>query len=162
MTNINQFIFTRTQPQKKLEVIKSLTINEINMITTQTLIRMVREAGYSYKSRSRNKDLKISHKYRRGNNWNSTVDALCLYKGKLYLNLTILDDSTDHSTSIEFGKFFGDKYSGYRVSYIDTDRYGNPQTKYAVYDAKEKTAVLRSFLLEYVERKYADKLNPKS
>lgn len=161
MTNINQFIFTRTNPKKKLEVIKALSANEVNMITTQTLIRMVKEAGYSYKARSRNKDLKISGKNRRGNNWNSTVDALCLYKGKLYLDLTVLDDSTDHCTSAEFNEFFRNKYGDYRLSYVDKDEYGNPQTTYAIYDKDDKVAVLRSFMLQYVDSKYADKLNPK-
>ena len=159
MTNINQIIFTRTQPKKKQEIVKALSTDELFMITTSTLTRIVKEVGYCYKKRSRNKDLRISSKFRCGNHWNSTVDALSFYRGKLLLELTVCDDSTDHCMVEEYDKFFKDKYSGYRVSYIDTDRYGNPCTTYAIYDREDKAAILRSFLLQYLDNKYASKLN---
>ena len=38
MININQFIFSRTQPQKNLEIIKSLSEAELLAITPATII----------------------------------------------------------------------------------------------------------------------------
>ena len=44
-TNINQIIFTRTQPKKKLDIINSLTEAELLATTEATITRIVKEVG---------------------------------------------------------------------------------------------------------------------
>lgn len=53
-TNINQIIFTRTQPKKKLEIINSLSEAELMATTEATITKIVKEAGSRlYKSRDK-------------------------------------------------------------------------------------------------------------
>ena len=84
-TNINQIIFTRTQPKKKLEIINSLSEAELMVTTEATITKIVKEAG-SRLYKSRDKQLRIGHDRRKGNNWNSTVESVELIKGKLFLD----------------------------------------------------------------------------
>ena len=155
MTNINQFIFSRTQPQKKLQVIKFLSEAELLSITPSTITRMVKEAGNNmYKSR--NKELRISSDRRKGNNWNSEMECIYLVKGKLYLDFYVQYGSTDTNTSEHLETFL--QRGEYLGTIEHTDYYGNPQTSYFRYDQSDKARVIRSILEEYVYTKYADKL----
>ena len=43
--NINDFIFKRTAPKKKLEIINSLSQGELLAITYKTILRIIKEAG---------------------------------------------------------------------------------------------------------------------
>lgn len=158
MTNINQFIFSRTQPQKKLQVIKFLSEAELLAINSGAIMRMVKEAGHNmYKSR--NKELRISSDRRKGNNWNSVVESVYLVKGKLYVDFYVQYGSTDTNTSEPLETFL---HKGEYLGTIEhTDYYGNPQTSYFRYDQSDKARVIRSILEEYVCVKYHDKLKPK-
>jgi len=154
-TNINVELFKRYSPKKKLELIEALTPAELMNITTATIVRIVKEAGVNmYKSR--NKTLRISRDRQRGNNWNSTIEAVELYKGIPYLDVYMQYDNTDTNTSKLFSSFIlqGDC----RVEITRDDRYGNPRTYYAIYDEGDKQRVIRSILEEYVYTKYHDKL----
>lgn len=44
-TNINQELFKRYAPKKKLEIINNLTTAELLATTPETLMRIVKEAG---------------------------------------------------------------------------------------------------------------------
>ena len=154
-TNINQIIFTRTQPNKKIEIIKNLTEAELLATTEATITKIVKEAGRKmYKSRD--KQLRVDYDRRKGNNWNSTVESVELIKGKLYLDFYIQYENTDTNTSEEYDNFF--RRGNFRGEIRRLDRYGNGRTYYFCYDETDKARVMRSILLEYVYSKYNDKL----
>ena len=154
-TNINQIIFTRTQPKKKVEIINHLTEAELLATTEATITRIVKEVGSTiYKSRD--KRLFIDGDRRKGNSWNSTIEGLDLIKGRLHLNIYVQYENTDTNTSEEYDNFF--RRGNYRGEVRRLDRHGNGRTYYYLYDTSDKASVMKSILLEYVYRKYADKL----
>lgn len=103
--NINQLIFSRiAPPQKKLKAIEKLTSSEL-WATPETITRIVKETGERI-GKSRNKRLYISRDRQQGNNWNSTVVAVEIYKGTLYLDIYFQMDSTDTNLSVPFSTFF--------------------------------------------------------
>ena len=154
--NINEFIFTRTQPRKKIETIEKLSADELLSVRENTVKRIVKEAGRRmYKSRD--KALGIDCDRRAGNNWNSTIDGIDLIKGKLHLSIYIQYENTDTNTSEEYDEFFK-SWCIYRGEIRRLDRHGNGRTYYFNYDQGDKARVMKSILLEYVYTKYADKL----
>lgn len=96
--NINETIFSRIAPKKKLEVVKNLSDSELLSVSPDTITRIVREVG-SKKYKSRDKSLRISDV---GNNWNSTFDGVETSKGNLYVELYLQYENTDTSTSENF------------------------------------------------------------
>ena len=87
--NINDELFKRYAPKKKIEIIKNLTSSELLATTPATMERIIKEAGrYQYKSVD--KRLFISRDRQEGNSWNSMVEAVELMKGKLYLDLSLI------------------------------------------------------------------------
>ena len=153
--NINIELFKRYAPKKKLELIEKLGPADLMNVSTATLEKIVKEAGRNmYKSR--NKRLFISRDRQRGNSWNSTIEAIELVKGKLYLDAYIQYENTDSNTDYPVSSFLQRGES--RVELKRSDRYGNDRTYYAHYDEGSKQRVIRSILEEYVYTKYADKL----
>jgi len=152
-TNINQFLFTRTAPQKKLAVINNLSQYELLNVTTATITRIIKEAGYGKKG-SPNKTLRLTVTV--GNDWNSDVESIYVWKGKLYIDFYLQYSNTDTSTEDTWSNFI---YRGdYRGSYKYTDRYDNPQTAYFTYDEEDKARVIKAILKSYIKTKYASKL----
>lgn len=149
--NINTELFKRYAPKKKLEIIEKLTPAELMNVTTATLTRIVKEAGENM-WKSRDKRVVISCDRRRGNSWNSKVEAIELYKGILYLNFYVQYENTDTNQSQLYSSFI--QRGDYRVEVKTQDRYGNPRTYYAIYDEGDKHRVIRSILEEYVYTKY--------
>ena len=157
-TNINLELFKRYAPKRKLEIIASLSQEEILALTPATIIRMVREAGeFHYKSK-RDKKLCVRRVIRKGNEWNSEFTGVDLLKGKLYVNLYVQYDNTDTEDCISYDEFMRDK-ERFRGTIETTDRYDNPQTYYYFYDNDDRARAIRSLLYEYVYRKYLDKRN---
>ena len=153
--NINAEIFKRYVPKKKLEIINNLTTAELLATTPETIKRIVKEAGRSI-GKSRDKVLRINQDRQRGNNWNSSVEAVEYIKGNLYLNIYFQMDSTDTNICVKHEVFFsGDKYTG---KHYTTNRFGDEVPHYFTYDRQDKVGVIKSILLEYVYTKYADKL----
>lgn len=161
-TNINVELFKRYAPKKKIEIINALTDDEVRATTKETILRIVKEAGHgSYKSR--NKDLYISRQLREGNHWNSVLEAVGIYKKKLYLDFYVQygDCDTDSTESVRFEEFF--RSGEFRGTIKGIDRYENTKYYYYIYDREDKVRCMRSILLQYVYSKYADKLQePKS
>lgn len=153
--NVNNFIFTRTQPKKKLETIENLSNDELLAVTESTVKKIIQEVGQR-RYKSRDKDLRIDYDRRCGNNWNSTVESVDLVKGKLYLSFYIQYENTDTNTSDDYDNFF--KRGNYRGEIRRLDRHENGRTYYFCYDEGDKARVMKSILLEYVYSKYADKL----
>ena len=154
-TNINQELFKRYAPKKKLELINGLSQSELLVTTPETIKRIVKEAGRSI-GKSRDKVLRINQDRQRGNNSNSSVEAIEYIKSNLYLNVYFQMDSTDTNICVKHEVFFkGEQYTG---RYYTTNRYGDSVPHYFSYDRQDKAGVIKSILLEYVYTKYADKL----
>ena len=153
--NINEFIFSRTQPQKKIDTINALTEGELLSIREETVKRIVKDAGRRI-WKTRDKRLRISQERRAGNAWNSSIDEVQLIKGKLHLEVYLQFENTDTSTSEEYDEFF--RNGNYRGEVRRLDRYGNGRTYYFMYNPSDKASVMKSILLEYVFTKYAAKL----
>ena len=157
-TNINTELFKRYAPKRKLEIIESLTKEELLAITPATITRMVKETGELYYKSKRDKKLCVRRVIRKGNEWNSEFTGVDLLKGKLYVNLYVQYENTDTEVCISFGEFMRDR-ERFRGTIKTTDRYDNPQTYYYFYDNDDRARAIRSLLYEYVYRKYLDKRN---
>ena len=156
MINVNIELFKRTTPVKKIEIIKNLTQDELSRVTEETILKIVKETGRRLTG-SRNYEFYVNPDRRKGNNWNSVVEGLWLYKGKLNVMVYVQFDNTDTSLIVPFQYFF--KKGDFRGKKKMDDRYGNPQTHNYVSDEKEKAEIIRSFCLEYVNTKYKSKLS---
>jgi hypothetical protein len=154
--NINELIFSRTQPQKKIDIINALSEDELLSTSEATIKRIVKDAGRRM-WKTRDKELRISHERRAGNAWNSLIEAVELIKGRLYLEVYLQYENTDTSTSEEYDDFF--RNGNFRGKVRRLDRYGNGRTYYFLYNLSDKASVMKSILLEYVYTKYADKLS---
>ena len=153
--DINKFIFSRTAPAKKIEVVESLNQAELLRIRPTTISKIIKEAGTRlYKSRD--KELSISCPRRTGNNWNSTIEGVRHCKGNLLLDLYILFENTDTNTSVSPADFL--KSGDYRGSIVRNDRYGNPRSYYFTYSEADKARFVRQLLKEYLWRKYKNAL----
>lgn len=157
--NINEFIFSKTQPQKKIDTINALSEDELLSTSEATVKRIVKDAGRRM-WKTRDKELRISHERRAGNAWNSLIEAVELIKGRLYLEVYLQYENTDTSTSEEYDDFF--RNGNYRGEVRRSDRYGNGRTYYFLYNSSDKASVMKSILLEYVFTKYAAKLTQKA
>lgn len=153
--NINELIFSRTQPQKKIDIINALTKDELLSTSEATVKRIVKDAGRRM-WKTRDKELRISQERRAGNAWNSSIDGVHLIKRKLHLEVYLQYENTDTSTSEEYDDFF--RQGNYRGEVRRLDRHGNGRTYYFLYNPSDKASVMKSILLEYVYTKYADKL----
>lgn len=154
--DINKIIFSRTAPSKKVEIVKALSISQLLSITPEAITRMVKETGSSI-SKSRNKELRISSDLRTGNNWNSEVEGVRLYKGHLSVDFYLQFENTDTNTNDSLENFLNK--GDYRGSVIRSDRYGNDRHYYFTYNEADKAEFVKSLLLEYLNRKYKDRLS---
>lgn len=138
--NVNDFIFSKTRANKKLETIKSMTNEEISKTSLDTIKRIANECknkkGLFY----------IKNERRKGNNWNSVVEGIYVEKGRFFVEITYLGDSTDTSTSEYLQTFFRDG------TYYGSTSYGSFS-----YSKEDKVRVLRSILEEYIYYKYLEK-----
>ena len=154
-TNINQELFKRYAPKKKLEIINNLSTSELLNTSTETLMRIVKEAGTRVGS-VRSKVLRISSAKRSGNNLNSMVEAVEIHRGKLMLDIYVQMDSTDTNHFEPYSNFSKD--GDYTGKVFTTNYHGDSVPHYFTYDRQDKAGVIKSILLEYVYTKYADKL----
>ena len=153
--NINQEVFKRYAPKKKLDLINGLSETELLATTPETLMRIVKEAGTKVGT-ARSKVLRISSERRSGNNWNSTVEAVEIHRGKLMLDIYVQMDSTDTNHFEPYLNFSKD--GNYTGKVYTTNYYGDSVPHYFTYDRQDKAGVIKSILLEYLFSKYADKL----
>ena len=156
MIDVNTELFKRTAPVRKIGIIENLKQDELLGISKETIIRIVKEIGRR-KTGSRNYEFYVTPERRRGNDWNSFIEGLWLYKGKLSLITYIQLDDTDTTVIVPLNDFF--KEDTFRGSIKTEDFYGNIQTEYFVYGKRAKAEVIRSFCLEYINTKYKSKLS---
>lgn len=156
MINVNTELFKRISPVKKIEIVKNLEQDELSGVSKEAILRIVKETGRRRKG-TRDYEFYINPDRRKGNNWNSEVEGIWFYKGKLSVMVYVQFDDTDTSLIVPFNDFF--KKEDFRGTIKRDDRYGNPQIHYYVYNEKDKAEVLRSFCLEYINTKYKSKLS---
>ena len=135
MPTVNIELFKRTSPVRKIEIIRKLPQVELAGISEETILRIVKEVGRR-NSGTRNYEFYIHPDRRTGNRWNSEVEGLWLYKGKLSVMVYVQFSNTDTSLIVPFNDFF--KRGDFRGTIKRDDRYGNLQTYYYVYDEKDK------------------------
>lgn len=122
MIDVNIELFKRTTPVKKIEIIENLKQDELLGISKETILRIVKETGRR-KTGSRNYEFYVHPNRRRGNDWNSIIEGIWLYKGKLSLITYIQLDDTDTSIIVPLNDFF--KEETFRGSIKTEDFYGN-------------------------------------
>ena len=156
MTNINIELFRRYQPRKKLELIEHLNEQELFMITTDTVKRIIKEAGVRRKGSRGSYDLSLRQINITGNRWNSDIEGWGIWKNRLYIDFYLQYDNTDTTTLEHIGNFLSP--GEFLGELHATDRHDNPRTYYFRYDTEDKGRAIRALLRQYVENKYADKL----
>ena len=153
--NINQELFKRYAPKKKLEIINNLSTSELLATTPETIKRIAKEAGRKIGLR-RDKVLRVDRERQAGNNWNSIVESIEIHSGNLVLDIYVQMDSTDTNHFEPYSNFSKD--GNYTGKVFTTNYHGDAVPHYFTYDRNDKAGVIKSILLEYVYTKYADKL----
>lgn len=134
----------------------NLTEEELHRVTPQTFIRIIKEVGTG-KPRSHNKILRIDRERSVGNEWNSEFESIELLKKELLVSLYVQYYNTDKTICVYCSHFFA--RGNYKSCIEYTDRNGNKQTCNYSYTDSDKARCIRSILLQYIFRKYSDKLS---
>lgn len=150
--NINTFIFSKNSCKKKLEVVKNLREDQLLEIELGTIRKMLRTAGRISSSYGKSRCFRLRDKP--GNNYNSVVESVSLYKDMLYVSICVQLINTRTSINERMNVFFAN--NEYNGSAIDYDRDGNPRTLYFTYLQHERAEVIRSILIEYIYHKYPE------
>ena len=158
-TNINNIIFTRTAPKKKLEIINSLSQGELLAITYPTILRIIKEAGQGDSSKVR---CKFKTLYLSGatNDWNSKVTNIYNWKkDEVYLSVYIQGDDTDTYVFPKLKDFLDNRYEEQCLGKLhESVRDGYEHDVPANYNRTDRARVVRAILTAYVKNKYRDKL----
>ena len=158
-TNINNIIFTRTAPKKKLEIINSLSQGELLAITYPTILRIIKEAGQGDSSKVR---CKFKTLYLSGatNDWNSKVTNIYNWKkDEVYLSVYIQGDDTDTYEFPKLKDFLDNRYEEQCLGKLhESFRNGYEHDVPANYNRTDRARVVRAILTAYVKNKYRDKL----
>lgn len=161
MSNLNLFIFTKTAPKTKLEIIKKATDNELLNVSYDTIARIVKEVGDGEWNKKRSRYKKFYFK-NRGNSWNSEVE--CIFnsrsdKGELWISFYVQGDDTDTYCYYPLKKFIGYKNNKQDVGSIHEEfSNGYSHTITVYYDQEDYINVIRDLLIGYISTKYRDKL----
>ena len=157
--DINNFLFTRTAPKKKLAVINTLSQGDLLSVTYKTILRIIKEAGVgdSNKTRCKFKTLYLSGAT---NDWNSKVRNIYnSKKDEVYLSVYIQGDDTDTEVSYKLRDFLYNRYEEQCLGKLDESfRNGYEHKVPANYDRSDRARVIKAILTAYIENKYADKL----
>ena len=157
--NINDFIFTRTAPKKKLEVVKNLQQGELLAITYKTILRIIKEAGRGDNNKAR---CKFKTLYLSGatNDWNSKVTNIYNWKkDEVYLSVYIQGDDTDTYEFPKLKDFLDNRYEEQCLGKLhESFRNGYEHDVPANYNRTDRARVIKAILTAYVNNKYADKL----
>ena len=158
-TNINNIIFTRTAPKKKLEIINALSQGELLAITYPTILRIIKEAGKGDRSKTRCK-FKTLFLENASNKWNSKV--ISVFNGKkdeVYLSVYIQGDDTDTYDFPKLKDFLDNRNEEQCLGKLhESFRNGYEHDVPANYNRTDRARVVRAILTAYVRNKYEDKL----
>ena len=157
--DINNFLFTRTAPKKKLAVINTLSQGDLLSVTYKTILRIIKEAGVgdSNKTRCKFKTLYLSGAT---NDWNSKVRNIYnSKKDEVYLSVYIQGDDTDTHTFPKLKDFLDNRYEEQCMGKLhESFRNGYEHDVPANYNRTDRARVIKAILTAYVKNKYADKL----
>lgn len=157
--NINQFLFTRTKPQTKFEVINNLSQGELLSVTYNTILRIIKEAGKgdANKTRCKFKTLYLSGAT---NDWNSKVRNIFNWKkDEVYLSVYIQGDDTDTEVDYKLRDFLDNRYEEQCLGKLhESFRNGYEHNVPANYDRSDRARVIKAILTAYITNKYATKL----
>lgn len=157
--DINNFLFTRTAPKKKLAVINTLSQGDLLSVTYKTILRIIKEAGVgdSNKTRCKFKTLYLSGAT---NDWNSKVRNIYnSKKDEVYLSVYIQGDDTDTHTFPKLKDFLDNRYEEQCLGKLhESFRNGYEHDVPANYNRTDRARVIRAILTAYVKNKYEDKL----
>ena len=157
--DINNFLFTRTAPKKKLAVINTLSQGDLLSVTYKTILRIIKEAGVgdSNKTRCKFKTLYLSGAT---NDWNSKVRNIYnSKKDEVYLSVYIQGDDTDTEVSYKLRDFLDNRYEEQCLGHLEESfRNGYEHKVPANYDRSDRARVIKAILTAYIENKYAEKL----
>jgi hypothetical protein len=146
--NINEFLFGRTNAEKKLQVLDSLSGLELRKATNDTILRIYKECrGKDSDGKPRDK-FYIKNDRRVGNDWNSTIEYISMYKGKAYIEFYVQNTKTDWGESVDYNDFI--RSSEYRG-------YCEHLREYFRYNADDVANIIRCILKEFVYYKYIEK-----
>lgn len=161
-TNINTFLFTRTNPNTKLEIINALSQSELLTITYSTILRIIKEAGSGDSNKTRCK-FKTLYLNGAGNNWNSKITNIYNWKkDEVYLSVYIQGDDTDTEVSYKLRDFLDNRYEEQCLGKLfESFCNGYEHNVPANYDRSDRAGVIRAILVQYIKNKYADKLSNK-
>ena len=157
--DINNFLFTRTAPKKKLAVINTLSQGDLLSVTYKTILRIIKEAGVgdSNKTRCKFKTLYLSGAT---NDWNSKVTNIYNWKkDEVYLSVYIQGDDTDTYEFPKLKDFLDNRYEEQCLGKLhESFRNGYEHDVPANYNRTDRARVVRAILTAYVKNKYRDKL----
>jgi len=152
--DINEFIFGRTKPEKKLEVLDSLSGAELRNATNETILRIYKECRGKDSDGNPRDRFMIENDRRAGNRlggrgfWNSLIEFIYEYNGRAYIMFYVQNTKTDSSEGVSYTTFkSGAEYRGY-CDYLGT---------YFRYDSNDIANVIRCILKEYVYYTYIEK-----
>ena len=157
--DINNFLFTRTAPKKKLAVINTLSQGDLLSVTYKTILRIIKEAGVGDSNKTRCK-FKILYLSGATNDWNSKGRNIYnSKKDEVYLSVYIQGDDTDTEVSYKLRDFLDNRYEEQCLGKLDESfRNGYEHKVPANYDRSDRARVIKAILTAYIENKYADKL----
>ena len=138
-TNINTELFKRYAPKKKLAIIEALTQTELLAITPATITRIVREVG-DYKSKEYT-GFRVRQEFRVHVIWDIYFIGIDLREDKLWAFFSHTDDNAPIKGTM------------YETCYMESIQSS------CFHDDNVRAKVARSFLKEYVYKKYLDKSN---
>lgn len=158
-TNINVELFKRYAPKKKLEIINSLSENELLSISYATILRIIKEAGKGDSGKARNK-FKTLFLSDAGNNWNSNVTSIWNGKNVIMMSVYIQGDDTDTYTDYKLKDFLDNRYENQCLGMLhESFRNGYSHDVPANYDRADRAKVIKAILTAYIKNKYNNKLN---
>lgn len=151
--DINKEIFRPLGIKNKLKMIAAFTEDELMRISQESIKKLIVRHGVGAKN-SRNKHLTIPRSRRKGNDWNSNVEQIYIYKGMVYLDFYLQYDNTDTNEVDRLEIFMiGPDYIG---CHEYEDRNGHTQTATFRYNRSQKAEVIRSILYAFVDAKYSE------
>ena len=142
-----------------MELVEKLTATELLGIREDAIKRIIKETGENF-HKSRNRTLRLAREHRTGNKWNATIEAWNLVKGRVWIDFYLQHENSDTNTSDTFTRFV--HRGEYRGELQRDDRYGNPRTYHFSFEEGDKARAIRCLLLDYINKKYHDKLFLKS
>ena len=152
MVNVNDFIFSKTQPVIKLQKVNDLSDPYLLSLSKDTIIKIVKEIGIN---NGNYKTLYLGER-RVSNQWNAWIKSVEIYKNKLFVNFYVQYSNTDTDTCDYMENFLhGSEYTG---EIKGCDYRGNDRTYYFSYRKNHKALLIKNILLEYIHTKYHDKL----